>query len=158
MEVTKVKHRDGKTTVLGETPNGNHKDKIGLRSCPDMPRPAFKEALAAVSADVVKAIGIKGNMFQAAFSVYEVAVEKEETSGRRAFVFGAMLMTPWGPMKAPLPRMIERTDNETDTNVLSDVAVKRIDKLFKAAKAYHGGDRVAEQTEAFEEKAAAGGK
>ncbi len=155
MEIIKVKHRDGKTSVIGEVENGKHKEKVSLLSCTDAPRPAFTTALEAVSADVLKACGIKGATFASAFTVYEVGVDTED-NGRRSFVFGAMLQTPWGPSKFPLPKMIERTENETDSNVLSDVAVKRIDKLLKCAKAYYAQDRVVEQMDALDGQSAAG--
>lgn len=156
MEVTKVRHRDGKTTVIGTAPNVNDMETVALRSCTDAPVKSFNEAFDAVSNDIKSAVGIKGATFASAFSIYEMAVEKDEKTGKRGFVFRAMLDTPWGPMKAPLPRMIERTENEADASVLSDVAVKHIDALLAEAKAYYAGGRVSEQTEAFPPEAAGG--
>ena len=156
MEVTKVKHRDGKTTIIGTAPNVNDLETVALRSCADAPTPAFKKAFEAVSNDITSAVGVKGATFAAAFNVYEVTVDKDEKTGRRGFVFGAMLDTPWGPMKAPLPRMIERTESESDASTLSDVAVKRIDVLLAEAKGYYAGGRVSEQTDAFKDAAGGG--
>lgn len=156
MRITKVLYRDGKTTVIGEVQNVNDMETVRLPSCTDAPKPSFTEALDAVTKDVLKAIGIQGKGFEVAFSVTGVTIDKEKSTGRRGVSFRTTLETPMGKQNAGLPRMTERLEDETGPLVLSDVAMKHVERFLDEAKAYYAGDRISEQTDAFKDAADGG--
>ena len=156
MNIRKVLHRDGKTTVIGESQNVNDMETCALRGCTDAPKPPFTKALEAVTKDVLKAIGIQGKGFEVAFSVTGVTIDKEKSSGRRGVSFRTTLETPMGKQNAGLPRMTERLEDETGPRVLSDMAMKHVEKLLEEAKAYYAGDRISEQVDAFPDAADGG--
>ena len=139
--ITKVKHHDGKTTVEWTDPNGKHLESTTLTDCPDPPKKSFLEALAAVEQEVVRRIGIQGKSFSAAFSLTGVTVSTNIHGHRQFKPSGYLRCGYGGGTGMSLPLLREKVDDEGGDSVLSDVALKRFEKLLSEALAYSKQDR-----------------
>jgi len=148
MKIKKMSFQNGKMTVIAQTVNGTETETRSIRACQDKPRESFTEALAAVTADVLRATGIGGDTYHEAFSVIGVAVDTDNV-GRRGFKFRTATKTPMGTQNAGLPRMTERLDDEIGPRVMAEAQVNNVDNLLSQALKYYNGDRESEQMDAL---------
>lgn len=138
-KVTKLKVLDGRTTVEGVAMNRQTPEAVILKDCPDIPSKSFREALSGVRNDVVKVFGFPKSV---ADRLVLTGVDvNEDGNGHRSFVFTCKLQCGAGTVAVNSPLMREKVEKENGKTVLSDVALKRVDKLLAEALNYRNGGR-----------------
>lgn len=155
MEVTKVYHLNGETTVLRTKPNGRHDEGLSLEKCPDDPEDAFFDAMATVEACLVERA--KGRVtFKKAppdegkaskyFTLTGITMSRS-SNGRRQFTASCKINLGWGEKGASLALLLEpdeERDGESGTgngNVLTDEELEAIESLFDEGNRYAEGHR-----------------
>lgn len=139
--ISKVKHHDGRTSVEWTEPNGKHLASASLVDCPDVPEASFLEALEAVQTEILRRIGITGQTFAKAFVLTGISVSTN-LHGHRQFKPSAYLRCGYGGGTGiSLPLLREKVEAEGGDNVLSDVALKHVEKLLAEGARYANQER-----------------
>lgn len=153
MQVQKVKVLKTGTTIELEASNEGTPEGRTLKDCPDR-SPELEKALGDLVSEACRLLGFTRKQEQERVRLTGVSVSKD-SNGHRAFVITGKYRTNVGETSLNVPRMMEPVEGAEGERVLTDVSMKRIDALLKAALAYYNGDR--EQTEMdLGEKAAEG--
>lgn len=140
MEVTKVKVLNAGTTIELEAKNEGHPEPRQLKDCPDRSK-ELEEALDGLKVEVCRLLGFTTKGMKTRVRVTGVSVSRD-ANGHRQFVLTTKYRTNVGEASLNVPRLREQVEDEAGETVLSDVQLKRIEKVLAAGLSYYNGQRV----------------
>lgn len=144
MQIEKIRHKDGETTIEWTTPNENDREAHMLTS-EDEPEPSFVDALEALTADALSKLALPAD------DPEDDTVETELTTlnvrrdvhGNRGFLFSVRRKVPAGTYSVTTPRLrAPSEDSDPDSPVLlTEDQMERIRDLEHQAIRYIQGHR-----------------
>ena len=150
MEIRKIKHKDGKTEIHFEKPNGSGTEETVFK-CEDAPRKGFLDALKALTNHMASICempdDMKGMMEATSVSISDV-------KGQRSVIISGRVRCDAGTYAVSTPLCVQYEENTGQGNLFPDTSAKVVNKLLRHAEKYIEGDRDAPVQE--EEAAAAG--
>lgn len=146
MRITKIAHKDGRTSIDREDENLGSPEFTSLPKCRDKPEPSFFKALSALAGDVLFVLELPVEYGEEEFEVISTSVDYDK-HGNRGFVFSARKKVGAGVFSVSTPRLRERANEdgeggeEASDVFLTHDQLKRVDALLMEAARYLSGKR-----------------